>query len=419
MKERGLTSVAIAGAGVGGLALAALLAQRGVRVVVHDRMARPMPLGSGLIMQPVGLAVLDRMGVGPALRELGAPIERLYGKVLPGDRTVLDVRYRTLGKGAEAGLGVHRGALFACLLDAAVKAGAVIEPDREIVSTDGDGRLVFAGGRTSPRFDLVVDALGVRSPLAGPPPEPLPFGALWASLTWCGEFDQTALEQRYVAARKMVGVLPIGRLPGQTGQMAAFFWSLRRRDADAWRAGALDAWKSEVRMLWPATGPLLDQIHTQEQLVFAHYAHRTGPGPIARGFVHVGDSWHCASPQLGQGANMALLDAMALATALEENANLGEALGEYHRMRVWHIRLYQLASKLFTPAYQSDSGFASWVRDWAMSPLSRIWPAPRLLAALVSGAIGSPLSAMNLTARKPETRLRSSTPSPHGLKPET
>jgi hypothetical protein len=49
---------------------------------------------------------------------------------------------------------------------------------------------------------------------------------------------------------------------------------------------------------------------------------------------------------------------------------------------------------MFTPAYQSDSAAISWVRDWVMSPVSRIWPAPRILAALVSGTIGSPLSAI-------------------------
>jgi salicylate hydroxylase len=106
----------------------------------------------------------------------------------------------------------------------------------------------------------------------------------------------------------------------------------------------------------------------------------------------VGDSWHCASPQLGQGANMALLDAFALARALGRQSNLDAALGEYKRMRLMHIWLYQAASFLFTPAYQSDSAAFAWFRDWIMSPLSRM--APRALAALVAGEIGAPLRAM-------------------------
>ena len=92
---------------------------------------------------------------------------------------------------------------------------------------------------------------------------------------------------------------------------------------------------------------------------------------------------------------MALLDAFALARALETQSNLEAALGEYARLRLWHIRLYQAASWLFTPAYQSDSEVIAWLRDWLMSPLSRIPPAPAILAALVAGQWGAPLGAMS------------------------
>ena len=149
-----------------------------------------------------------------------------------------------------------------------------------------------------------------------------------------------------------------------------------------------------MRALWPETEPLLAQITRHDDLIFAAYSHRTLADPVSRHVVHVGDSWHCASPQLGQGANMALLDALALARALEAQSNLDAALGEYARLRLWHIRLYQLASWLFTPAYQSDSAALAWLRDRIMSPLSRIPPAPAVLAALVAGQVGSPLRAM-------------------------
>ena len=95
-------SIAIAGGGIAGLACAALLAREGARVVVHDRMDAPAPVGSGLILQPVGLAVLDQIGVGGRLRALGAPIKRLFGRVQPSGRVVLDVRYRALGGGVDA-----------------------------------------------------------------------------------------------------------------------------------------------------------------------------------------------------------------------------------------------------------------------------------------------------------------------------
>lgn len=383
--------IAIAGCGVAGLATATLLRQRGARVTVFDKLEAPRPLGSGLILQPVGLHALDALGAGARIRELGAPIKRLHGK--SGERVVLDVRYDALGADAPTGVAVHRGALFQVLYDAARDAGAGMEAGREVIAAS-NGRLIFADGAQSARFDLVIDALGARSPLSRLPVQNLPFGALWASLDWVDGFDAHALEQRYERARKMVGVLPIGRLPGETRQQAAFFWSLKHSDREAWRARDLDEWKAEALALWPQTAPLLAQIKTHDDLVFAAYAHRTLADPIGRDVAHVGDSWHCTSPQLGQGANTALLDALALATALERQSDLATALGEYARMRLWHIRLYQAASFLFTPAYQSDSAAFAWVRDWLMAPLSRLWPAPRVLAALVAGQIGAPLQAM-------------------------
>lgn len=383
--------IAIAGCGVAGLAAAALLRRQGARVVVYDRLSTPRPVGSGLILQPVGLHVLDAMGAGEAMRALGAPIHRLYGK--SGARIVLDVRYAARGAGRPVGLSVHRGALFHVLYEAAREAGAEFETDREIAGV-GQGRLAFAGGGESPRFDLIVDALGARSPLARRPAAPLKFGALWASLAWAGEFDPHALEQRYEAARKMVGVLPVGRLPASAGAQAAFFWSLMHAELESWRGRSIEAWKAEVLELWPETAPLLAQIGAHDDVVFAAYAHRTLRDPVTRDCVHIGDSWHSTSPQLGQGANMALLDACALAEALSRQDDLGLALHEYARMRLWHVRLYQGASFLFTPAYQSDQAAFAWLRDFVMSPLARIPPMPALLAMLVAGELGAPLSAL-------------------------
>jgi salicylate hydroxylase len=387
---------AIAGGGVAGLACASLLARAGWRVTVFDKMARPQPLGSGLILQPVGLHVLDEIGAGAAIRALGAPIARLYGKSAPSQRVVLDVRYDALGRDAPTGVAVHRGALFQVLYDAALEAGAEIEPGREICAADIE--------RFNAQFDLVIDALGMRSPLSKPPQRNLPFGALWTSLDWVEPFDTAALEQRYEAARKMVGVLPIGRLPDAANKQAAFFWSLKHTDYAAWRDAPLEAWKDQVRALWPQTARLLAQISAHEQMVFAAYAHRTMRAPVSGRVAHVGDSWHCTSPQLGQGANMALLDALALRVALERQSDLDAALAEYVRLRLWHIRLYQAASWMFTPAYQSDSSLLAFVRDYLMAPISRAWPAPAVLAGLVAGQLGSPLRAMGVHGRRPPSQ---------------
>ncbi|WP_218780093.1 FAD-dependent monooxygenase, partial [Cellulomonas iranensis] len=64
---------------------------------------------------------------------------------------------------------------------------------------------------------------------------------------------------------------------------------------------------------WPQIAPFLGTIRDNAQMTQARYSHGTLRRPWTPGLVHIGDAAHRASPQLGQGANMALLDALALA----------------------------------------------------------------------------------------------------------
>lgn len=101
--------IGILGAGIGGLAAAALLAGAGHRVQVLDRFEAPRPSGSDLVTQPVGLAVLDRIGAGVAARAAGAAIHRMRGVETARQRPVLDVRHDRTG--AQFGLGIRRAGM--------------------------------------------------------------------------------------------------------------------------------------------------------------------------------------------------------------------------------------------------------------------------------------------------------------------
>lgn len=399
----GTFDIAIAGCGPGGLAAALMLHRDGHRVTIFERFETPKPLGSGLMIQPTGLAVLDALELGDVVRHSGARIERLFGLTGARGRTVLDVRYDALGRGAGYGVGIHRASLFTVLFDAVAAAGITIVTGRTITGTRlvGDQRsLTFEDGQISSAFDLIVDALGTRTPLTPPTGRSLAYGALWASLDWPvgSAFNGAALEQRYHRASTMAGVLPIGTLPGSAGPQAAFFWSLRADGLDGWRTAGLGAWKTDVRKLWPACAGLLDQIHDADQLTFARYTHRTlrSPGEAAR--IHIGDAWHSASPQLGQGANMALLDAWALAIGLREADGVSDGVACAVALRRRHVHLYQRLSALFTPVYQSDSRVLPFIRDRVVGPLSGLWPATWIQAAMVSGLVGDPLEPLGLNA---------------------
>jgi 2-polyprenyl-6-methoxyphenol hydroxylase-like FAD-dependent oxidoreductase len=329
----------------------------------------------------------------------------MFGHVLPSRRIVLDLHYRTLAADA-FGLAVHRATLFTPLFDAVRESSIAIETGRTVVGAEqvsgGQRRLVFADGQQSAAFDLVVDALGMRSPLApiydGGARHDLAYGALWTTLPWTqGHFDEHTLEQRYRRASVMIGVLPIGCRAATGPQETAFFWSLKPVDYDAWRKAGLSAWKESALELWPETTVLLEQITSPDQFTLARYAHYTVMRPIAAAFAAIGDSAHAASPQLGQGANMALLDAYALALALRGSADLAEALSTYAALRRWHIRFYQSLSAMFTPFYQSDSTVLPPLRDWIVAPATRLPLIRGFVAAMVAGTIFDPRRTLGLS----------------------
>ncbi|EDP62083.1 monooxygenase, FAD-binding protein [alpha proteobacterium BAL199] len=304
--------IAIAGAGIGGPAAGAMLAQAGHDVTIYDQFAAPAPVGSGLVIQPVG----------------------------PNDTP---------------GLAIHRSALFATLHGVAVAAGVKVVPGHKVIGAQA-GRLHFEGGGVADPADLVIDASGARSTISPLRARDLPHAAIWGTVDWpdgCG-LPVDELTQRYRRADRMIGVLPIGTLPGETTGKAAIFWSLPRDGHEVWVRCGLDGWRDEVRALWPEFAPFAEQITEPAQMAMAHYSRGTLRRPWGEKLAIIGDAAHRASPQLGQSANMALLDAAALAAALEHTDGAA-ALRLYAAARRWHVRVYQAMSWAFTPQYQSDS----------------------------------------------------------------
>lgn len=386
-------TIAIAGAGIGGLAAATHLANQGHAVTVYDQFAAPRPVGSGLVIQPVGQAVLDEIGAGDAARHKGARIRRMLGHEADSGRPVLDVLYDRDPDGSNFGLAIHRASLFEAIFDRALAAGVTLKASHTVAARHAQ----FLDFEEQPRqgpFDLILDACGAASPLSSIKATPLPYGAIWGTVAWPDSpLPKDQLSQCYRRADRMMGVLPIGSLPGSDVAHAAVFWSLPRDAHDAWRTAPVSAWKDEARGLWPDMAPFLDQITDHDQMTMARYAHGTLRTPYGARLAMIGDAAHKASPQLGQGANMALLDASALAKALRQYP-LEEALRAYALARRWHVRIYQAMSWAFTPQYQSDSVWLPKLRDRVLFPLSQIAPLPRVLTRLVRGDMIPPMASL-------------------------
>ncbi len=399
--------IAIVGAGPAGLAAALYLHRSGHQVTVFERFEHAAPVGSGLILQPTGLTVLDDLGLFDAISQLGSRIDRLYGADALTGRTVLDVGYAAI-KGGRHGIAVHRAALFHVLFQAVMAEGIAAETGLDVESLETRGDLVWlvgANARKAGPFDLAVDASGSRSRLKAfclqpSEPKPLLYGAFWASLQADAAAQaSTALVQRYQRATTMIGVLPIGKAAPSSAPMSAFFWSTKPDQVETLKRAGIESWKDGIASLWPDCESYLKQINGFDDMTLARYGHHTLAMPVGRSLAIIGDAAHSTSPQLGQGANMALLDARALVHALNTSDDLASALPRYAASRRRHVRTFQALSAAFTPFYQSDSRVLPMLRDQVLFGLSKIPPAPQILAAMVAGTLVDPFKPIGLRER--------------------
>jgi 2-polyprenyl-6-methoxyphenol hydroxylase-like FAD-dependent oxidoreductase len=376
--------VAVVGCGTGGPAAALLLHAAGHEVTVFERVPAPEPVGAGLLLQPTGLAVLRRLGLLDEVVEGGAHVARLHGVTTRG-KAVLDLAYADLAPGLY-GLGVLRGVLFDALFGAVKNRAIELRLGIEIDHADDGILRDTAGGRHGP-YELVVAADGARSQLR---PAHLVkrakgyrWGALWSIAADPADDFGGVLAQVYRGTRKMVGFLPSGR-----GQVS-MFWSIPADEVDAWRANGLDAWKDDVRDLAPHAEPLLAQITSIDEVVHAAYHDVILRAPYAGNLVMLGDAGHAMSPQLGQGANLALADAAVLADTLAQ----GKDLAAFAKARKAHVRYYAWASRLLTPLFQSRIDVLGPPRDVLLGPAQRIPPIRRQFLASLAGAKAGPLQA--------------------------
>jgi 2-polyprenyl-6-methoxyphenol hydroxylase-like FAD-dependent oxidoreductase len=371
--------IGIIGSGVAGQAAAIFLARAGHEVTVLERFESARPLGAGLLLQPSGLAVLERLGLRAAVEACGALVHELDGRLTNG-RRVLDLSYPK----DEYGLGIHRGALFRVLHEAMLGSGASLRLNFEAARIEDAARpaVVSREGERAGPFDLVLDCAGahdgVRDTLGLRVRAPLyPFGALWAtSVDEAGTFAGK-LHQRFVRAHTMIGILPIGK------QEVAFFWSLKCRAFEAARDAGLDTLKERVLAVWPEAAPVVNRIARFDELALATYRDvRVTPWRAGRVLV-IGDAAHGTSPQLGQGANLALVDALMLSHFLR--GDVDDALARFERARRPHAGFYRLASWAITPMFQSDSRLFAWTRDHLLAHAGKLPFGRRMMRTTLAG----------------------------------
>ncbi|HSM96705.1 MAG TPA: NAD(P)/FAD-dependent oxidoreductase [Rhizomicrobium sp.] len=384
--------IGIIGCGIAGQAAGIALARDGHDVTVYERFAEAKPVGAGLLLQPSGQLALERLGVLDSARRWGAPVERLHGRTT-GGRTVMDLRYAKLGKDVQ-GLGLHRAALFNALNDGLLSSGAKVVLGFDVIKIkDVDApRLIARDGRQEGPFDLVVDCAGahdtLRKSLAAPVDDPVyPWGCLWTILPDRTGAFEGELRQVLESAQIMIGILPVGRVPGAEfdDNHVALFWSLLHKQYGAQRASGIDILRGRIEHYWPQAKPILDELHDINQFTLATYRDVRMKTWRDRHVLVIGDAAHGTSPQLGQGANLALIDALTLASALRHNSSIEAALSAYEKSRRPHVRFYQTASRRVTPMFQSHKRMAGWFRDAFFGPMAKTPGIGRIMRTTLAG----------------------------------
>lgn len=373
---QGRLRIAIVGYGTAGQATALMLHAQGHSLTVFEQAQVLGPVGAGFLLQPTGLSVLARWGLHEAALEQGQRIDRLHGCNHRG-RTVMDMRYTDHAEGC-FGLGMTRGSLFTVLRDAYPDARTIIANTCiERIADDGCCLIDSGGGSYGP-FDLIIAADGAHSRLRRAAPTLVRrevmyrWGALWCLVPAVDWPYPDELKQRYAGTREMIGLLPMGRRVGHEGRWLTFYFSMLGDHLDTFDAQALARMHERVEAIWPEASTLLAHITSPQQLNRARYRDVIMREPAFGRMVFLGDAAHAMSPQLGQGVNMALLDAQALSDALAACNDVADALRTYQRIRRSHLAVYQRLSRWLTPLFQSERDRLARIRDFGFGPLGRL-----------------------------------------------
>jgi len=329
----------IAGAGLAGLTAAAVLAQRGWKVRVHEQGEGLREIGAGIYLFENALRVLEEIG---AYDDLAGRAEQIFDGDLRDHRDRLVIR-RNERRAVNSRLFVAlRSDLHGALARAATAAGADIVTGSRALAATPDGRLELASG-PGDRADLVVGADGVHSRVR----------------------DSLGLATSIVDLGDGCGRHLIPRTSADPVQRTYEAWNGGRRVGIA---PASRDWVY-VFLCCPSTdiaGRLQQPFDTEEWVrshpAYADQLRRIPRHPEGRWLTFydvrcrawssgrvaiLGDAAHAMSPNLGQGACTAMSNALALGQAVTGRADVPAAL----RMWELHERPYTDRTQRYSLLY--------------------------------------------------------------------
>jgi salicylate hydroxylase len=393
--ERGSEQpILIAGGGIGGLALALALAQRGVASIVLERQPEFAAAGAGIQIGPNGVRVLQELGLAGALAPLvGAP-EAIAVFTGASGRQLARL---PLGAWIAARHGApywvaHRADLHGILLGAAraeprivVRTGFEVARVNETATgvtvdsiTDGtDGGAAVTGAAL-----IGADGLWstVRRSVAAAPSTGPAFAGATATRTVIPASKAGRLAVPHVGlwlgpAAHVVHYPVRGGSEIAVVTIAREAWQGREWDADADGAAVAARLARSHAAIADTLGRIARQVAWHKWAL-----HRLPPlAAWVRGRVALlGDAAHPVLPYLAQGGALALEDAVVLARCLAEfPRDIPGALARYQSLRLARTHRVQAASLTQGRIYRLPSPL-SWGRDAALGLIT----GERLMARL-------------------------------------
>jgi 2-polyprenyl-6-methoxyphenol hydroxylase-like FAD-dependent oxidoreductase len=339
--------VLVVGGGIGGLAAATALAQRGFEVRVVERRAHFRSKGVGLGQPANALRALRAIGVLGDVLAAGFEYENF--KIYDLDRRlIVDHRFRMGGDGVPAVVALPRKDLHCILLDAAEAAGCKVDLGVEPVALESgaDAVQVELGDGSSHQADLLVGFDGVsswtRRQLYGDRHTPTDSGTAAWRLIVPRPSDVTCMEF-YQGLGHKTGVMPLN-------EHEMYLFHIRpeerglRPDPD--RLHELLA--ERLESYGGVAADVRDELSPESQITYSRLEPLFLEEPWHSGRAVVGgDAAHTYPPHMTQGAAMALEDGLALSDELRAGAPLEQGLSAYGARRRERCRyVYEFANKM-------------------------------------------------------------------------
>jgi salicylate hydroxylase len=359
---RSLT-IAIVGAGIAGLCTARALQQRGFRVRVFEQSEELREVGAGLTITPNATHALNSLGLGAELARIGMRPDRGGVKHWRTGETLVELERGAdmLIKHGAAYYQVHRADLHDALTSVVLGSDAnAIVLDRKFVGLsqrDGQVEVRFTSGQVE-YADVVIGADGARSSVRQglfdtPPPR------FTGYIAWRGLVPMARLNGVPIQPSSCISIGPrrtFARYLVRAGSLVNYVALAERSDwqVESWSVRSeigevleeFDDWYADLRALIAAT---------PASVCYKWALFDREPLPTWRqgSVTLLGDAAHPMLPFLGQGAAMAIEDALVLARAFELADSVPQALARYEAARLPRTTEVMLKSRETARSYHS------------------------------------------------------------------